>query len=503
MDEAKTQTVEIEKISVEEGFNPRTDFDEGSLDELESSIRQTGLVSALTVRTNGEGFVLIAGQRRLIAAKRAGLKTVPVLVREGSDALAAALAENLIRADLDPIEEANALARLAEAEELATHKQLAERVGKSSNYVSERLRLLALPEAVQVQVAAGKVPVAAERELRKAAKVSPAIAECACRLVARGEIEGRDLLERFDEVLHAVAESELPEKPPMVEVGRGALLSQLVADPEQHRALAERVAATSPYRAEEDPYVHLAEAEVDAARAAGRLLEYEIDHGGWTSSVAYLCDAELAADLAVRTVERIEKDAAKRAKELAQEAQSNGEVESPEQVQERVSTERREGREQAKKDAAKARSFNLDLGRKLVARRGAASRKEHSLARARVLAEVVLADNPNFAARGLRLVLPQLQEVETKTLKSGENRENVTYKDATECEEYLRKRISEAKTDREILELLADALIAALNADERELAQSRRIHWWAPASERLVKLLAPDVKSVRPGGRRK
>jgi ParB family chromosome partitioning protein len=490
MDEAKTQTVEIDRIRVEDGFNPRTDFDEGSLSELEASIRQTGLVTALTVRPNGEGYVLIAGQRRLIAAKRAGLTAVPVLVREGSDALAAAVAENLIRADLDPIEEANALARLAEAEKLATNKQLAERVGKSSAYVSERLRLLALPEAVQVQVAAGKVPVAAERELRKAAKVSSAIAECACKLVARGEIEGRDLLERFDEVLHAVAESNLRQRPPMVEVGRGAMLSQLVSDPEQHKALAERIAATSPYRAEDDPYLHLAEAEVDAARAAGRLLEYEVDHGGWTSSVAYLCDTELAADLALRTVERLEKEAAEQAKEITGEARSNGAVESSEQVQERVSTERREGREKARKDATKARSFNLDLGRKLLARRGAASRKEHSLARARALAEIVLADNPNLAARGLRLVLPQLQEVETKTLKSGESRETVSYRDAGECEDYLRKRISEA-------------LIAAQTADERELAQSRRIHWWSSAESRIAKLLAPDVKSVRPGRRRK
>src|SRR4029077_1104605 len=111
---------EIDRIRVEDGFNPRTDFDQDSLSELGASIRQTGLVTALTVRPNGEGYVLIAGQRRLIAAKRAGLKAVPVLVREGSDALAVAVAETLIRADLDPIEEANALARLAEAEKLAT-----------------------------------------------------------------------------------------------------------------------------------------------------------------------------------------------------------------------------------------------------------------------------------------------------------------------------------------------------------------------------------------------
>jgi len=503
MNEARTETVEIEKIKVDDDFNPRSDFDESSLAELEASIRQTGLITALTVRPNGEGFVLIAGQRRLIAAKRAGLHRVPVLIRDGEDALAAAIAENLIRADLDPIEEANALARLAEAEKLVTRKQLAERVGKSSAYVSERLRLLDLPDAAQAQIAAGAVPVAAERELRRAAKVSPAIAECACKLVASGEIEGRDLLERFDEVLHAVAESGLREKPVMVEVSRGVLLSQLVGDSGQQQALAERINAAQPYRGEDDPYLRLAESEVDAARAAGCLLEYEVERDGWSSSTTYLCDGELAADLAVRAVERLEKEANKRAKELAREAGSNGEVESLEEVQERVSRERREGREKARKDASKARSFNLEFGRKLLARRGAATRKDYSLARARALAEVVLADNPNLAARGLRLVLPQLQEVETKTLKSGEAREKVTYKEAAECEEYLRNRISEAKTANEILELLADALIAAQSADERELAQSRRVHWWTPAAEKVRKLLAPDAKAVRPGRTRR
>jgi ParB/RepB/Spo0J family partition protein len=490
--------VEIETIRVEGDLNPRQGFDERQLAVLEASIRQSGLVTALTVRPNGDGYVLVAGQRRLIAARRAGLKSVPVVVRTKKDSLAAAIAENLIRADLDPIEEANALNRLAEAEGLSTHKKIAERVGKSSAYVSERLRLLSLPEPVQVQIAAGKVSVAAERELRKAANVSPAIAECACRLVARGEVEGRDLVERFDEVLHAVAESNLAGRPTMIEVSRGVALSELVSDAEQQVALAKRIDATLSYSAGEDPRLRLDEAEVDAARAAGCLLEHEVDHGGWTSETSYLCDAELAADIAVRTVERLEKQATKRAKELAAEAGSNGEVASPEEVQERVSQERREGREKAGKEATRARTANLERGRKLVARRGAKTRKEHSLNRARALAELILNDNPNLAAGGLRLLLPQLQEVEVKTLKSGESREKVTYKDAADCESYLRNRIEEAKSANEVLELLTDALIAALSADDRELPASRRIAWLSPAKHAVSKLLGAEIKSVRP-----
>lgn len=502
MKEAAVQVVAIEAIEVQNGFNPRSAFDERELAELEASIRQSGLVTALTVRPKGEdGYVLVAGERRLRAAKRAGLKNVPVIVTAAKGALAAAVAENLIRADLDPIEEANALSRLAEAEGLGTHKKLAARVGKSSAYVSERLRLLALPESVQLQIAAGKVPAAAERELRKVAKVCPAVAECAAKLVARGEIEGRDLIERFDEVLYAVAESEMPGAPTMIDVARGARISELIADPEQRGSLAERLRAAHPYEKNEDPFVRFAEAEVDAARAAGCLLEYEVDHGGWSSSLAYVCDAELAADLTERAVKRIEKEAAKRAKErgLAAGAAANGG--DPASSAEQEVEERRLGREEAKRDAERARTANLELGRKLIARRGAATRKQHSLARAKALAELVLADNPNLAARGLRLVLPQLQEVETKQLKSGEAREKVTYKGAEECDAYLRGRIGEARNEREILELLSDALIAALAADQLELPRSKRISWWSSAEKQVAKALAAEIKSARPSRR--
>ncbi len=499
MKEQMIEVVEIGAIEVEEGFNPRGVLDERALAELEASIRQSGLVTALTVRSNGEGrYVLIAGERRLTAAKRAGLKRVPVVIREGKDALAAAIAENLIRADLDPIEEANALSRLAEAEGLGTHKKLADRVGKSSAYVSERLRLLALPESVQLQIAAGKVPVAAERELRKVVKVCPAVAERAVRLVARGEIEGRDLIERFDEVLHAVAESELPEAPTMIDVGRPARISELIADPEQRSSLAQRLRVAHPYEDSEDPFVRFAEAEVDAARAAGCLLEYEVDHGGWSSSLAFICDAEFAADLTLRAVKRIENEAKQRANQREQAAGASSNGGDPESTAEQELEERRVGREDAKREAERARTSNLELGRKLIARRGAASRKQHSLTRARALAEVILADNPNLAARGLRLVLPQLQEVEVKQLKSGETREKVTYKDATECEQYLRRRIDEAKSDKEVLELVADALIAALTADEGELPRSRQISWWNSAEKRVKGLLAAEIKTLRP-----
>lgn len=489
MNDPSTAVLDVDSIEVEDGFNPRTCFDEDALSELEASIREEGLLSALTVRPGSDGaYMLVAGERRLIAAKRAGLSKVPVVIHDGSGGTAAALAENLIREDLDPIETAQALSRLAAQEGFSTHKAIAEKVKKSCSWVSEHLRLLKLPEEVQRYIAAGVVPVDAERELRKAAEVSPRVAECACELVERGSVEGRDLRERFGEVLQAVAAAGFAEKPTMISA-RGSVLSELVPDADQRRALVDRLAAIDRLGGSDDPIVRFGEAEIDAARAAGCLIEHRVDHGAWASVVAYICDPELAADLAVRVVESMEA----RAAEVELSGSDAGKPD-PEKVREERSAERKK----AKRDAEAARKANLDLGLRLVNRRGAKGRKEHSLARAKALAAVVLADNERLPARGLRLVLPQLQEVEVKTLKSGEAREHISYADSGQCAQYLAKRIEEARSANEVLELMTDALIASILADERELPQSRRVRSEVRARGEVEQLLGTEIKWVRP-----
>jgi ParB/RepB/Spo0J family partition protein len=498
MNEPATAVVALSEIAVEEGFNPRTSFDEESLAELEASIREHGIVQAPTVRPRPEGgYAVIAGERRLIAAKRAGVERVPVLIRGEEGAKAAALAENLIREDLDPIDTARALRDLAEAEGLGTHAKLAERVKKSSSWVSEHLRLLKLPEGVQAQIAAGTVPVEAERELRAVAKVSARIAECACELVARKRVEPRDLTERFDEVLAEVAEAPFEEKPTMIDVA-GTPLAEVVTDPEKREALSERYKADRPYESGAEPVIRFGPEEVDAARAAGCLVEHTIDHGNWSTSVAYVTDAELAADLCERMVARVEKQQQKLA-EMTGSAVANGAGlgSDPDQVKD----ERRAQRETAKKDAARARRFNESLEAALLGRRGAKSRKAHGLARAKAVAAIVLGDNDRLAGAGLRLVLSQLQDVEAKTLKSGESREKVSYADAAQCTEYLAKRIDSARSADEVLELLADAVIAAQLADERELPQSKRIGW--DLRPGVDKALAAEVKEVRTKAKRR
>ena len=135
---------------------PRRVFDEESLDELAASMRELGVLQPLLVRQVDDGYELIAGERRLRAARRAGLDTVPVVVRraEGVASLEQALVENLQREDLNPLEEAAAYQQLIE-EFSYTQERVAERVGRSRSAVANLLRLFQLTPAVQKLVGEG------------------------------------------------------------------------------------------------------------------------------------------------------------------------------------------------------------------------------------------------------------------------------------------------------------------------------------------------------------
>jgi ParB family chromosome partitioning protein len=139
-------------------YQPRARFDEEELGTLADSIRAVGVLQPVLVRPVGDDYELIAGERRWRAARRVGLQTVPALVRETDDtaALEHALVENLHRANLNPIEEAAGYQQLIEDFEL-THEQVANQVGKSRTTVTNQLRLLQLPPAVQRMVQDGQL----------------------------------------------------------------------------------------------------------------------------------------------------------------------------------------------------------------------------------------------------------------------------------------------------------------------------------------------------------
>ncbi|MFQ5902804.1 MAG: ParB/RepB/Spo0J family partition protein [Candidatus Binatia bacterium] len=157
--------LEVDRIALNP-LQPRRLFDEARMDELAASVREKGILQPLLVRRSGEGYELIAGERRLRAAVKAGLKGVPVVVREASDneVLQLALIENLQREDLNPMEEAGAYRRLQEELDWS-QEEIANRVGKSRPAVANSMRLLLLPMEVQQEVARGRLPVGQARAL--------------------------------------------------------------------------------------------------------------------------------------------------------------------------------------------------------------------------------------------------------------------------------------------------------------------------------------------------
>jgi ParB family transcriptional regulator, chromosome partitioning protein len=166
VDGAYFEEVAIESISPNPR-QPRLTFDEDELDELAASITEVGLLQPVVVRKLGPGrYELVMGERRMRASQRAGLEYIPAIVRETSDnnMLRDALIENIHRAQLDPLEEAAAYKQLLD-DFGATHAQLSERIGRSRPHISNTLRLLDLPPAVQRRIAAGVISAGHARAL--------------------------------------------------------------------------------------------------------------------------------------------------------------------------------------------------------------------------------------------------------------------------------------------------------------------------------------------------
>ena len=155
---------EIVHLSVEEidrnPRQPRRHFDSDDLKDLAESIREHGVLQPLMVAQpeGSDDYVLIAGERRLQAARQAGLSTVPAVIREATEEqlLVWALIENLQREDLNPIEAAEGYRQLAEDFDLS-HEQIAQRVGKSRSAVTNTLRLLNLPESIRSALESGRI----------------------------------------------------------------------------------------------------------------------------------------------------------------------------------------------------------------------------------------------------------------------------------------------------------------------------------------------------------
>lgn len=183
--ENKPQEAAIETITANP-YQPRRIFDEEKLQELAASIKEFGIVQPLVVRKKGEAFELVAGERRLRAAKLAGLANVPVVIKDYDDTkmMEIALIENIQRHDLNPIEEAQGLRRLMSEFKL-TQEQVAEKVGRSRVAVTNILRLLNLPQEIQSEIINGTLTMGQAKQLLGLSKKEQQL-EVAKSIIANG-----------------------------------------------------------------------------------------------------------------------------------------------------------------------------------------------------------------------------------------------------------------------------------------------------------------------------
>ncbi len=207
----RVQQVAVDRISPNP-FQPRKDFTDEALAELTESIRAQGVLQPLVVRRRGEGWELIAGERRWRAAQRAGLATVPVIEREVTDteALELALIENLQRENLNPIEEALGFRQLIEQFHLR-QEDAAAKVGKSRVAVANALRLLKLPEEVQALVRKGQLSAGHAKAIL--ALDAPAQQQLAASLVLRDGLNVRQTEELVNRLLAGATVTDATVRP--------------------------------------------------------------------------------------------------------------------------------------------------------------------------------------------------------------------------------------------------------------------------------------------------
>lgn len=282
-------SIPVADIQPIEGLNPRGKITDDNTADLTASIDQLGVLMPVLVapRDNGH-WPLIAGARRLHSARKLKLKEIPALVRTdlaGSE-LEAAIVENAQREDLDPVEEAMAIQRLIDEKGL---KQVdaAKAMGKSERWLRERLRLLKLPSHTQRIFAARQIPIEAAVQIEKIAKAAPAVADLVAVKARHGEIEPGTLTTPLGlgEALTRLVEDNEGDTELLLRVGQYYAPADLPVSAEQAETIVKAYSEVPDFPRHEGmrpapAAVQLTDADRDAAKAAGALIEAEVEH--WT-----------------------------------------------------------------------------------------------------------------------------------------------------------------------------------------------------------------------------
>jgi len=471
---------------IDPGENSR-ELDREHVDALAASIALRGLIVPLLVTPDGERYRLIAGYHRYAACRSLDLQEVEITVREQTGTSADSAAENVVRKALTPLEEARAVKSMLD--EGYTLEGAATVLGWSAKLVAVRARILDLPETAQQLLGTGELPVSSVATLERIAAASPGLCQTLVQAVADGLISGEMLASNpawaighavressgktFAAYLstlgsHDVEELRLPRK----------AKSALAKAEELHRALDRH--AYGP------PAIRFSEPEVDRARAAGVLIEFE-------QATPIITDRDLFRDIAAAAIERTVEELAARAQARQHERSSGATATAERSPQQTLESEHRASMRELTR---RAHGTNLDLGDALI--NGLATVKPDDMDVARFFAYGLLGSDQagysdrdrtaaTVAANGIRLVIDAHRQTTTPTLKSGKpGVTKVSYGEAADAERWLWRFIDGARNAGELYGRVLVVFAAQAYANQLVL----------PASQRRTDVLPTSRKGI-------
>lgn len=474
-------------ITVEEGANPRGDFNGDALAQLTASVKMHGVIQPLLVRPDGDGYVLVAGERRLRAARDAKLATVPCVVREGAG-LIEAITENVHRDNLDPVEEARAFGRAVK--EGKTVRGVATALALPERFVKERLALLALPDDVLGAIQRGQLTLGRAAALVKLGH--PALASAIVRYAVNDPDNPYDDHSAWDPdseqdvayvAEHAIRSSAGDGVDTGVYVGSFDSYDKLLAwlgsdDADRVWAAVEPGLVGLPptyggggfswWSSKHGNPLQLEKDALDAATAFGCVLQ--LGRQAWITDKAWLVDRLVQQAEAWSKKRQPEIRAAKKAGKV-NEAGEYVAPERPSHGQERgeaAAEKAAETRKQAAEDRPLAIEDNAALGKLLPKKLGQPKVTTDAVKLAVLL---VFHEYGEQFASTLRYVDDRFQRRETT--KRGEKL--VIEGSKRECQQLLAEWLSEARTTEDWLGKLTVALAAARYADSRVVSESQRI----------------------------
>lgn len=470
---ATPTTLKLSEIAVVKDFNPRTTMDKEQLDELAKSIKEHGLIQPIVVGEKNEKgkHPLVAGHRRYAALKQNRAKEAEVkILSVNGNAKAIAVTENLQREQVNPVDEAKGFAEVMQAEGL-NQKSLAERLGISTSQVSDRLKLLKLPETAQEEIARGTIPTSAAALLAKIDKVSPPAASCATALLASKTYDATRLASHQEDVnafMRQIGRGLDESLNCWVNLTTGVTSSEIYTDDLSDQDLAIVVdadVASDDWGSSKRPQWN--GDDVEAAKAYGCLIEVQVP--GAHRPAFYATDRAFVIDRLKMKLDRYEQAKADREKAKGTQAPSVEDEKS----------KRAAAREEQRVARLAAHAFNEELHRNLIERMRTL---DVTLERMRTIC-LILAHSEAGISYGRTLVDEEQNDFEQKFRSSdGQESIKVTPIPKDSAREMFISDILEAESPEELMAILFEAIVIHQVADFKAFADKDAYgyHWPVP-----------------------